>query len=70
MKSVPTGDYKKTPSKEFSDFACSDVFRVFSDMGAAEIRRIAFKLKVSEISFSFSNFFLRFLEIPGSRSAK
>ena len=48
MKSVPFGSYKKETSKNFSDFACSNVFRVFSDEGAAEIRRIAFKLKVSK----------------------
>ena len=56
MKSVPFGSYKKETSKSFSDFACSNVFRVFSDEGAAEIRRIAFKLKVSKRAFFLSKF--------------
>jgi len=46
LHQVPTGSYKKEPSKDFSKFACSDPYRIFSEKGAAEIRRIGHALKV------------------------
>jgi len=74
MKSVSFGSYKKETSKKFSDFACSNVFRVFSDEGAAEIRRIAFKLKKYRVAgvrnnrvrsvWYYSPFFKDFMSSP------
>lgn len=43
---VATGTYKKQLSKDYSKFACSETFRVFSDEGAKHIGKIGKELKV------------------------
>jgi len=45
ISNVKTGTYRRTTSDESSRFAVSDTFRMFSDSGLAEMRRIAMELK-------------------------